>query len=252
MNLTSSAARLDPLEADLIVSRVMDAVRDTPQERAPGWRVLAGAAAGLLVAVAALALAGGVLSPRLPGTVGAAGAAGTSVWTAPESVPGAGITLSHPSGWTVSTVPWPVGVTGGTVTFLGTVPATVTMTPAPNTTGGAVRVDTFATTLTPGAVVLRILVDDGTDSLGTFLADPTSATATQVGGRPAVMGPSVPLGRTGAEESTTWVVSSGDAYGRRIVITAVLAGPGLDALRAQVDAVVASITLTPSATPAGR
>jgi hypothetical protein len=249
MNQTSqsvSAARLDPLEGDLLVSRVMAVVRETPQQRPAGRRAIAGAGGVLLVGAMAVALAGGLLSARLPGGTGAAGAAGASAWT----LPAAGVSLFYPAGWTVSTVPWPVGGKAGSATFLGTVPATVTMVPLADGSGGY-RFDGFVTALTPGSVVVRILVDDGRMSLGTFLADPATATATQIGGRPAITGPSVPLGRTGADASTTWVVALGDANGRRIVITALMAGPGLDALLAQVDALVASISFAPAATPTG-
>lgn len=78
-------ADLDPVDRELLVSRVVAAALLTEQDGPRRSSLLAGAVVGLAL-VAALSVAGVILSARLPGP-GQAGVGGEPMATAPDSAP---------------------------------------------------------------------------------------------------------------------------------------------------------------------
>ncbi len=71
--------------------------------------------------------------------------------------------------------------------------------------------------------------------------EPPQDQVTTVGGFPAVSSSGVPVGRSGADERRRWHVTT-SSTGSWVEIDALLRGPALGPLRAQVEAIVGSIT----------
>jgi hypothetical protein len=154
-----------------------------------------------------------------------------------------GLAFDYPATWTVS----PSGVNLHLITvldFLGTGTGRETctvVTPGPGIFGGASCEAQFQ--IEPGQVVVEISIGTGPGGLAPI--DPRATNAVKVGGLPATfedVGSAAP-----GSAVLEWELSVPGDSTSRYHIQAVIKGPGEEQLRAQVQALVASIRFDPAA-----
>jgi hypothetical protein len=231
----SRAATIDPFEADLLVTSVMAAVRATDQDRRPAL-VLPRDALGVVGILTVAVAIGGILIMNMPKS--GVGPPSSSLASFHE----AGLSFDYPSGWTRSSAEVATGPGLSPAFFVGSAQATATCVPLPSSEG-ALECDGFVASLEPDTVVARIVVDDSSPWVPHYIVG--EAESLVIGGLPALKGQSAPILRTGADRTTTWILTSLQDLNRHYIVTVAMRGPDLAGLQAQIDSLLASITFDP-------
>jgi hypothetical protein len=230
-------ATLGGLQSDELIGSIMDGVRRTPQERP---RTLASVRSAFVAIVAAVFLiAGGLIA--LPRLTSFGGFGGSAVLTYHAD----GLQFDYPASWRLTPSTKSFGLTTRIVAFVGTGEGAAPCDPP--SIDGSRLCSIFTPSLAPDQIVLEIAVDDTTPWQPTeWLNPPDTAWNIVVGGLPATTGRSVVVAhKVGADVVTCWVLTSAQDENRHYVLTAAMRGPNIAPLKAQMDALLASVTFDP-------
>jgi hypothetical protein len=144
---------------------------------------------------------------------------------------GGGITFTYPSTWRLHRTN-DVSTMGSTIAIVGTADLS-------GCGGDIVGINcAYAAPLGPGEVL--VVVGTGA-SPGGSIAEPPGGFVDFVDGMPAVAATLGPIAQTGQDEGRSWQIGMPGVVDNWYVITGSYRGPGVDALRDQVDALVRSI-----------
>ncbi len=227
--------------------------------RLPSRQPRAATAAALLGLVAVVALACGSSGPGSPGpgssarsappvgSTGGAGAAGLATFAE------GGLAFEYPAGWRVFHHQ-ELSTASSLIAELSTVdvPEPCSTTPVQ---GGGTQVSCSARyRLQPDTLVVRVSAN-GWPSFNILDPLPAAARPLVVGGLPAYVEVGLPVDpATGADTVVTWTLARPGSVDNYYTISAALRGPDIATMRAQLDALVASLRFDPPATllPAGQ
>ena len=157
-----------------------------------------------------------------------------------------GLQFSYPADWNLTAGSRSLGLDTHIVAFVGTGQgAAPCSTPDPD---GFQLCALFSPTLAPNQVVIEIAVDDMAPwEPSIWMNPPTAAWNMLIGGQPAATGPSVVVPhKWGADVVTCWVLTSAQDQNRHYVLTAAMRGPDTATLKAQVNALLATVQFDPA------